>query len=97
MQLRAAGPSEIQIARRGCILERKACATLDRMQGLLEEHQVQRLETDSVRGPGKRDYRNARRFELPRQTWEATERSSTHRRTLRASSRFHRRPVPPIV
>src|ERR1700694_5842235 len=67
------------------------------MQDLLEEHPVQRLETDPVRAAGKMDYRTARRFELPRRTWEATGHSSTHRRTLRASSKYISRPALPPV
>src|SRR6266478_8256030 len=80
--------SEAHTAYPDCIGERRECAARDRMQDLLGEHPVRRLETDSVRALGKRDYRTEPRFELPRRTWEATEHSSTHKRTLRASSRF---------
>src|SRR2546427_1109378 len=95
MRLRTVELSEIQIARRGCIGERKACATLDRMQVLLGEHPPQRLETDSVQESGKRDYQTGRRFEPPRCTWEATDHSSTHRRMTRASNRYRTRLAPP--
>src|SRR6266478_4880778 len=83
--------SEAHTAYPDCIGERRECAARDRMQDLLGEHPVRRLETDSVRALGKRDYRTEPRFELPRRTWEATEHSSTHRRTLRASSRYRTR------
>src|SRR5260370_10761744 len=78
--------------------EGTACATVDRMKALLGARQSKRLETDSVREPGKMDYRTAHcRFEFRGRTWVATEHSSTHRRTLRASSRYHSRPALPVV
>src|SRR5260370_27127620 len=83
-----ANPSEAHTAHSDRIGERRVCAARDRMQDLLQGQLVQRLETDPVRAPGKTDYRTARRFELPPRTWEATERSSMHRQTSRASSRF---------
>src|SRR5260370_84027 len=65
------------------------------MQDLPGEHPVQRLETDSVRAPGRMDYRTAHGFDLPGRTWEETEHSSMHGRRSRASSRHRTRLAPP--